>query len=29
MYLTPHEIALPTYGALAITGIGAIVKEKK
>ncbi len=29
MYLTPHEIALPTYGALAITGIGAILKEKK
>ncbi len=29
MYLTPHEIALPTYSALAITGIGAIVKEKK
>ena len=29
MYLTPHEIALPEYSALAITGIGAIVKEKK
>ena len=29
MYLRPHEIALPEYGALAITGIGAIVKEKK
>ncbi|MFC1628404.1 heavy metal-binding domain-containing protein [Gemmatimonadota bacterium] len=29
MYLTPHEIALPTYGALAVRGIGAIVKEKK
>ncbi|MFC1544007.1 heavy metal-binding domain-containing protein [Gemmatimonadota bacterium] len=29
MELQPKEVAVPTYGGIAIEGIGAIVKEKK